>query len=141
MRKKIFILLVIVLMLFINISGVIADTYDNIDADAIVSCGGGLMDGIPSLIPKIVSIAYIMIQVAVPVVLVIMGSMDLFKGITAGKEEDIKKGQQMFIKRLIAAALVFFAFVIVKILISAVADGTGADLLECTECFIGNNCD
>ena len=108
-----------------GISFVSAETYDNINADSLLSCGNGMMTDIPVLIPKVVSIAYIIIQIAVPVVLVIMGSLDLFKGITAGKEDEIKKGQQIFVKRLIAAALVFFTFVITKVLIS----------------FIENDCD
>lgn len=138
-KKSVFILFLC--MFFIGIGFVSAKTYNNIDADALLSCGNGMMSDIPSLIPKVISIVYTVIQIAVPVVLVIMGSLDLFKGITANKEDEIKKGQQMFIKRLIAAALVFFAFVITKVLISAVADGTGADILECTECFVENDCD
>ena len=138
-KKNIFILFLC--MFFVGMSFVSADTYNNIDSDALLSCGAGLMTDIPSLIPKVVSIAYTVIQIAVPVVLVIMGSLDLFKGITAQKEDEIKKGQQIFVKRLIAAVLVFFAFVITKILISVVADSTGANILECTECFIENDCD
>jgi surface polysaccharide O-acyltransferase-like enzyme len=122
-------------------SFVSADTYDNINADSLLSCGNGMMTDIPVLIPKVVSIAYTVIQIAVPVVLVIMGSLDFFKGISAQKEDEIKKGQQLFIKRLIAAALVFFAFVITKVLISAVADGAGTNILDCAECFIENDCD
>ena len=76
-----------------------------------------------------------------PVVLVIVGSLDFFKAISAQKEEDIKKGQQMFIKRLVYAAVVFFVFVIVKVLISAVADTTGSSIIECAECFIEGKCD
>lgn len=114
--------------------------YSNYD-DGVKSCGDGYVKGIPQIIPEVVSIAYTVIQIAVPVVLVIMGSLDLFKGITAGKEDDIKKGQQMFIKRLIAAALVFFVFLAVKLVVSLVADGSGSKILECTECFIENNCD
>lgn len=140
MKKKNIVILFLCIF-FVGISLVSAETYDNIDADALLSCGNGMMTDIPSLIPKVVSIAYTVIQIAVPVVLVIMGSLDLFKGITAQKEDEIKKSQQLFVKRLIAAALVFFAFVITKVLISAVADGTGADILECTECFIEDDCD
>ena len=138
-KKNIFIM--ILCMFFVGMSFVSADTYNNIDTDALLSCGNGMMTDIPSLLPKVISIAYTAIQIAVPIVLVIMGSLDLFKGITASKEDVIKKGQQMIVKRLIAAALVFFAFVITKILISVVADGTGADILECTECFVENDCD
>jgi hypothetical protein len=79
--------------------------------------------------------------VAVPVVLVIMGSLDLFKGISAQKEDDIKKGRQMFVKRLIAAALVFFVFVIVKLVVGFAADGTGSKIMNCAQCFIEGKCD
>ena len=123
----------------INSAGT-ACIYSNYNDD-FKSCGGGYIDKIPPIIPKTVSIIYIVIQIAVPVVLVIMGSLDLLKGVMAQDEKEIKKGQQMFIKRLISGALVFFVFVIVKVVISAVADGTSNKIFECTECFVNNKCD
>lgn len=138
--KKVFILGIITIIGLFFLDNVVAETYNNY-SDAFVSCGAGYMDKIPAIIPKVVSTAYTMIQIAVPVVLVIMGSLDLFKGISAQKEDEIKKGQQMFVKRLIVAALVFFAFVIVKVVISFAADSTSANIMECAECFIENNCD
>ena len=70
------------------------------------------------------------------IVLVIMGMLDLFKGIYAQKEDEIKKGQQIFIKRLITAALVFFVVLIVKLVISLVADDKGTGIIECASCFL-----
>ena len=114
--------------------------YSNYD-DSPASCGGGYVDNIPALLPKVTSTAYTIIQVAVPVVLVIMGMLDLVKCISSQKEDEIKKGQQLLIKRLISAALVFFVFVIVKLLISFVADGTENKIMKCAECFLQNDCD
>lgn len=161
MRKIIF-LMFLVVSLSIGISSVSADCAEcdinscescgcvlNSNATACVysnysstpvSCGDGLLTLIPNAIPKIVSIAYTIIQIAVPVILVVMGSLDLFKGITASKEDEMKKGQQLFIKRLISAALIFFVFVIVKVVVSAVADGDSVAILDCVECFISNHC-
>lgn len=143
MKKKMFLIIITVIVLLVSVSPVLADTYNNYDKNALVSCGEGenIIENIPSLIPKVVSIAYTLIQVAVPVVLVIMGSLDLFRGISAQKEDEIKKGQQMFIKRLISAALVFFVFVIVKVVISVVADGSSNSIMDCAQCFIENECD
>ena len=141
MKKKIFLVILIITMLFISTNVVFADTYNNYDGTSIVSCGDGMIDNIPVLIPKVISIAYTIIQVAVPVTLVITGSLDLFKGISAQKEDEIKKGQQMFIKRLISAALVFFVFVIVKVVISFVADSSSSSIMDCAQCFIENECD
>lgn len=139
MKKVLNILLIVLInLIFIDIAG--AETYNNY-SPATVSCGDGLLTSIPNAIPKVVSIAYTIIQIAIPVILVVMGTLDLFKGITAQKEDEMKKGQQMFVKRLIAAALIFFVFVIVKVIISFVADGSSVAIMECAECFINNNCD
>lgn len=112
--------------------------YDNFNEN-IVSCGNNTLTDLPATIPKIVSIAYVLIQIIVPVILVIVGSIDLIKAITAQKEDEIKKKQQIFIKRLISAALIFFLFVIVKFVISVAADSTNAGLFDCVECIIKNN--
>lgn len=56
------------------------------------------------------------IRFVIPVILIIMGSFDLFRAVTAGKEEDIKKKQSIFIKRLIAGVIVFLVPTIIYIL-------------------------
>lgn len=137
--KKIFILSFISLLSVVFIDKVGAETYNNY-TNSLVSCGDGLLKNIPSLIPRVISIVYTLVQVVVPVVLVIFGMLDLVKGITAGKEDEIKKGQQLFIKRIIVAAIVFFVFVFVKLLISFVADSNGSKIINCAECFIKNDC-
>lgn len=78
----------------------------------------------------------LIIQIAVPVILVIFGMMDLMKGVMAQKEDEIKKGQQMFIKRLVAAAIIFFVVAIVKLIFTFVADDKGGNMLDCANCFI-----
>ncbi len=140
MKKKVWFVFLILLINLIFIDFVGAETYNNYTS-AITSCGGGMLTKIPVILPKVISIMYTVIQVAVPVVLVIMGSLDLTKSITAGKEDEMKKGQQLFIKRLISAALVFVVFIIVKLLISVVADNSANNIMECAECFISNKCD
>lgn len=139
--KKVLMVSIFLLINMVFLDFVKAETYNNYDGNAIVSCGNGYITNIPSLIPNIVKIAYIIIQIAVPIVLIVMGMLDLFKGITAQKEDEIKKGQQMLIKRLISAALIFFVFAIVKFVVSFVADGNGSKILECADCFISGVCD
>ncbi len=87
-------------------------------------------------IPNTVHTVILVIQIAVPVVLVIMGMLDLFKAITAQKDDEIKKGQQMFVKRLIAAALVFFVIAVVKLLFSFVAEDKNGNMIDCVNCFL-----
>lgn len=100
------------------------------------------LDGCPSKldidkkIPDTVSLIIKIIFIVVPILLVVLGSMDLLKGVIAQKEDEIKKGQQTFIKRLIAGVLVFFVYAIVKLLISAVAGDDKDSVLQCACYFI-----
>ncbi len=92
-------------------------------------------------IPNTIHLIIVVLKIAIPVLLVILGMMDLLKGVAASKEDEVKKGQQMFIKRLIAAALVFFVFTIVSLIINA-ADTKGENVMDCANCFINgiNKC-
>lgn len=78
----------------------------------------------------------LIIQIAVPVILVILGMMDLMKGLMGQKEDEIKKGQQTFVKRLVAAAIIFFVVAIVKLVFTFVADDKSGNMLNCANCFI-----
>ena len=150
MKKIMFCLLIFVMLMLACSMPVMAEsnthfdefdeTQDNYKAGSLVSCGDGLMDDIPPILPKVVSIIYTIIQIAVPIILVILVSMYLIKVLIASKEDDIKKGQQMFIKRLISAVLIFFVFIIVKIVVSFAAEKSENEILDCTECFIKNDC-
>lgn len=64
----------------------------------------------------IVKFVLMIIQWVVPIVLIVLGTIDLVKAVIAGKEEDIKKNQTALIKRVIAAVIVFLVPLIVSIL-------------------------
>ena len=77
--------------------------------------------GLENVETDLVSLIVKIIWIAVPILLVVFGSIDLVKGVMAQKEDEIKKGQQTFVKRLIAGIIVFFVIAVVKLVISAVA--------------------
>ena len=84
----------------------------------------------------------LVIQIVSPIILVVLGMIDLIKAVIASKEDEIKKAQMTFVKRLIAAAIVFFVFIIVKLVISFVADDKD-NLINCINCFVngvGDSC-
>lgn len=103
---------------------------------ATVSCG--TITDIPASIPNTVHIIYMIIQIFVPLALIIFGMIDMARAVMGQKEDEIKKGQQTLIKRIIAAAVVFFVFSVVKLVISFVSDSS--DVTACLNCFIDNNC-
>jgi len=100
-------------------------------------CNGVVSGGLPSKLAYIISLVVTAIQIVVPILLIIWGMLDLGKAVMAQKEDEIKKGQQTFIKRLIAAAIVFFVVVIVKLLVGLVADDSATitgcidEILDC----------
>lgn len=140
MKKKIIFLSFIAFTFLISITNVYAEeTYNNYDkyTSNTVSCGG--IDKIPAILPKTVSIIYMIILIAIPVVLVILGMMDMIKSISAGKEDEMTKARSMFFKRLISAALVFFVLVIVKLLMGVLTENS-VSIMKCVDCFINDDC-
>ena len=133
--KKRLILLGIVL-------GIIVLCVEPVLAADIASCENSIKGAIiDEKIPNMVSTIIKIIKIAVPVLLVIMGMLDLMKGITAGKEDEMKKGQHLFVKRLISGALVFLVFTIVQLVISFVAnEDDKPNIATCSRCFITGDC-
>lgn len=109
--------------------------------NVLVNCMG--VD-VPDILPNIVSLAVGIIQVVVPILLIIMGMLDLGKAVMASKEDEIKKAQTLFIKRIVAAVLVFFIVAVVKLVFSVLADASagtdtqidGDSITECIETFL-----
>ena len=115
------------------------------DQEGKVYCGGSsssnaMIQNIPEMFPRTVSTVYLFLQIAVPIALVIFGTIDLIRAITAGKEDAIKNCQMALIRRIIVAVIVFFVFALVKLLINVVADGNKADIIDCMNCFVSNKC-
>ena len=55
------------------------------------------------------------IKILVPIILVVMGSIDLTKAVVAQKDDEIKKGYQTLLKRLIYGVAIFFVPAIVDV--------------------------
>lgn len=97
-------------------------------------CQGVIGDaGIPNGIGNAVHMIVVAIQVVVPILLIIWGMIDFAKAIIGQDEDKIKAGQKLFMKRLIAAVLVFLIVTIVQLLINIAAsvaegDGSGTDV-------------
>ncbi len=134
--KKIFYLLMLGVMMYAPSAMAMECRFEGKDLKMISGSKTIIID---SQIPQTVHFIIVVLKIAIPILLVILGMMDLLKGVTASKEDEIKKGQQMFIKRLIAAVLVFFVVTIVQLVISfAAKDST--NIMGCAKCFINGEC-
>lgn len=84
--------------------------------------GGADLSSFMSVFKLVITV----IQYAVPVALILWGSIDLFKSITIGKDEEIKKKQTLLFKKVLSAVIVFLlpwlVFSIMSILGGSVGD-------------------
>lgn len=49
----------------------------------------------------------VVLQYAVPVALILFGTIDLFKSIVSGKDDEIKKKQTLLFKKVLSAVIIF----------------------------------
>lgn len=89
-------------------------------------------------ITNITSMIYTALKIGVPLILIFIGMFDFGRAVMAGKEDEIKGHQKLFIKRLISALLVFLVFSIVQFVIGLVAGDDGAGIMECIGVIIGS---
>ena len=113
-----------------------------IRSGSVVSCGNGTIRNIPSRLKDIINTIVTIIQIGVPIVLIILGMIDFGKSAIAQKEDEMKKGQRVFISRLITALLVFFVILFVKVGIRFVNDSSeSSKIVSCIDCFISGKCE
>ena len=96
---------------------------------SLLPAGTGEEAGIPEGIGNVVHLIVVAIQIVVPILLIIWGMIDFAKAIIGQDEDKIKAGQKTFIKRLIAAVVVFLIVTIVQLAITLAASvgGEGND--------------
>ena len=93
----------------------------------ITSCSSLGIDLIPGAIAGIISIVINIIKIGVPIILIILGMIDMGKAVASQKEDEIKKGQKTLISRCIAAGIVFFVVAIVQLMMSIIDSATNTD--------------
>ncbi len=77
-----------------------------------------------------------LIQIGIPIVLIVLGTVDLGKAVIASDDKEIKAAQGRLIKRVLYAAVIFFMVTIVGLVFNIVAtsgtnDGVGDDWRSC----------
>ena len=70
-----------------------------------------------------------LIQIGIPIILILLGMLDLAKAVVASKEDEIKAAQKLLIKRAIYALAIFFVVLIVQ-LVFGLLSSTGDKNIE-----------
>lgn len=105
------------------------------------SIGGVSMNG--NIIPSITVLVVNLIKIAVPIILIIFGMLDLAKAVMSNDEKEMKGAQTKLMKRVIYAVLVFLVVSIVQLLFSVLNKNSvsGEDVSGCISCFVSNAAD
>ncbi|MBQ9853638.1 MAG: hypothetical protein IJO57_01225 [Bacilli bacterium] len=77
-----------------------------------VDCDGETM--------KYIREVFTWVKIAIPIILILTGSMDFIKAIVASDDQKMKKAQKDFITRLIVGAVIFFVPSILELLLSMI---------------------
>ena len=103
--------------------------------------GCGTAEGIPKPIPQLTTVAYTLLIVGTPLVLIVFSIVDLIKAITGGNTEAIMKSRNKLIKKFVAAALIFVISAIVQFVIGRVTSNSNDknSVAECLQCFLYYN--
>lgn len=104
-----------------------------------IKCGGMSID---SIIPYTVSGFVLVLKIAIPIILVVLGMLDLSKAVIANEEKEMKEAQKKFIKRIIYAVVIFFVVALVQFVFGILSDadkGTES-ATSCISCFINKDC-
>ena len=111
-----------------------------------ISCGNvkGIPIGVAILSRNVVKT----IKFLVPVILIVLGIVDMLRATTANDEKVMKEATGKFIRRIIAAVLVFFVISLLTFIINLIAKAaresrnsdelSTSSISECISCFISN---
>lgn len=102
-----------------------------------LSCGS--IDYIPGALPYFTNNLYRVVKWLVPIILILMGTIDFVRAIISQDENRMKESPRRFFRRLIAAVVVFFVLAIIQFVINVVNATGKSDLMECVDCFINDS--
>ena len=88
------------------------------------------MEGCPSelvSLMKFIGSILDIVKFGIPVILVILGMLDLGKAVIASEEKEIKAATKMLTKRAMYAVAIFFVIAIVQLLFGLFATDTAGD--------------
>ena len=83
-------------------------------------------------------------KIVIPLILIILGMVDLGKAVVSSDDKQISKSVSTLIKRFIAAVIVFFIPTVVSALFNALSIMNETELADynvCVQCVTGGNCD
>ncbi len=140
MKKKLFLVAYVLLMGFILFNSENLGQFGT--ALEYVKCGTA--NGIPKPVPQMTSIAFTILIVGTPIVLIVFSIIAMVKAISSGNPDDVVKVRGKLLKKIIATVVIFLLAGIARFAINKVATNTSDknSASKCISCFLYNsNCE
>ena len=83
----------------------------------------GAEDMLESEVYQTIQYILMIIKIVIPIIIVVLGLVDLTKAVVANKEDDMKKAQDALIKRIIIGVVIFMLPTLVDIVVKLLANG------------------
>lgn len=87
---------------------------------------------------QVVGYVLLVFKIVIPILVIILGMIDLGKAVVASKDDEIKKGIKSLMWRAIAAVIIFFIPTLVSLIMGLVTNfsdsGAKADFDICKQC-------
>lgn len=128
MKKRFFNFCFIMLVTFMSFEVVNAGK-----VTSYIECGGR---SIPEPVADLVHKAIVLLQIVVPIGIIIMGSLDFLKAVVASDADKMKASQKQFTSRIIAGAIAFLVFVIIRFSVDIFSKGIDSGFGDCLNCVI-----
>lgn len=99
-----------------------------------IKCGG---EEIPYQLMVFLHNTINIVMIAIPVLLVVFGVFDFVRAASSQKDDEMKKAQSQFVRRIVASVLVFFVIAITKFLFSTLSNlDFGNGFTDCLDAFV-----
>lgn len=103
------------------------------------TCGGSIQ--LPLALANITSKTVIILEIAVPIILVVLGMIDFMKATASSDADATSKAGKKLVRRIVASVLAVLVVTIVQFVFSNFGTITGnTGVMSCVDCFINNNC-
>jgi hypothetical protein len=90
-------------------------------------------EGIGPIVSLIKNGVMPIIQIGIPILLIVFGSIDLGKAVMANDDKEIKTATGKLIKRIIAGVVIFFIPFLVNLVMSIVAGNSDGEAVNATD--------
>lgn len=99
---------------------------------------GASLDACNGLLPIVKVIrrgVFPLFQIGIPILLIVLGTIDLGKAVISSDDKEVKQAQSRLIKRFIYAAAVFFVVTFVTVVMNIVSEGGVGDTTSWADCW------